>query len=98
MGTALMGVPVRRRVRVDRHAADRIDGAAGLRKILPILTAVIMTALRMAAVIVRVLVHGRSSSCALIPCGGIYATCASNPRRHAFVASTGSRARCAGSP
>jgi len=33
-----------------------------------------------------------------IPYGGIYAQCASKPRRHAFAVSAESRARCAGSP
>src|SRR5262249_20497411 len=67
IGMALVAVPVLRRMRVYRHAAYRIDRAVGLRRIPPILTTVIMTALRMAAVIVRVLIHSRSSSCARIP-------------------------------
>src|SRR5262245_6318177 len=71
VGVALMYVAVRCSVRIDRHAAYRINDSAGFRRTWAIMTAALMAAVIMIAVTMRVLVHGESSCCASIPSRGI---------------------------
>jgi hypothetical protein len=55
-----MSVSVRCGVRVHRHAADRIDGAAGFRRTAMVMAAVIVIGTILAAVTMRVLAHSKA--------------------------------------